>query len=343
MLAWVATKERTPLYEMLPWLVLGGLLSLPGVIPAVLLNGNVDPETVRRANEIYVFQRLKHHLVMHTFARERQLAFLAMLGVWLAISFAARGSTKLAALRRFVLGTVMIAIVGMVIDQTTLEYPQVGAALLRFYWYRLADVMVPLGLAMALAEAAFLWEARRPGLSRAYLALLVLLAMGVLGVRYGRQMLDGRSGADIQGHIGNENREQLRQWQLVCAWARHDTQPGDRFLTPPLATTFRWYAQRSEVVGWKDIPQSAVGVVQWARRLRETQRFWAALARDGYTRAASERLLQMAQRERYGFRYVIVPASHGAGRLPLPEVFRSDWEEPEYVVYRVYPVFPGGR
>jgi hypothetical protein len=243
-------------------------------------------------------------------------------------------------LRRFVLGTVIIAIVGIVIDQVTLNYPQTAATLLRYYWYRLADVMVPLGLAMALAEAALLLETQRPALGRTCLCVLALSAMGVLGLRAGQQMLDGRPAADIQGHIGDAHPEQLRQWQLVCLWAKRDTQPNDRFFTPPLASTFRWYAQRSEVVGWKDIPQSAAGIVEWAQRLRDSQRFWARLKRDGYTTTAHQRLLTLAQHERYDFRYVIVPHSHGAGRLPLPEVFRSNWEDPEYVVYRVYPVFP---
>jgi hypothetical protein len=173
--------------------------------------------------------------------------------------------------------------------------------------------------------------------------LLIAGSIGIVGLRAAQQMLDGRPGADIQGHIGDADREQLRQWQLVCLWAKRDTQPAARFLTPPLAITFRWYAERSEVVGWKDIPQSAAGIVEWDQRLRDSQRFWARLKRRGYTATVHQRLLQLAERERYDFRYVIVPRSHGGGRLPLPEVFRSDWEQPEYVVYRVYPIFPSDR
>ena len=33
--------------------------------------------------------------------------------------------------------------------------------------------------------------------------------------------------------------------------------------------TFKWYAGRTEVVNWKDIPQDAAAIVDWSRRVTE--------------------------------------------------------------------------
>ena len=51
-----------PLWSMLPALLGGLLLSLPGLVPSITLNWGVDARTMAAANFIYVFRRLPHHL-----------------------------------------------------------------------------------------------------------------------------------------------------------------------------------------------------------------------------------------------------------------------------------------
>src|SRR5690606_16712555 len=61
---WLAEPrgERLPLLRMLPGLLIGGLLSLPGLLPALALERNTDPAIAQEAARIYVFDRLPHHL-----------------------------------------------------------------------------------------------------------------------------------------------------------------------------------------------------------------------------------------------------------------------------------------
>ena len=53
-----------PLRSLWPGILGGLLLALPGLWPSLALDWGVDPQTARQAHEIYVFERLPHHLVL---------------------------------------------------------------------------------------------------------------------------------------------------------------------------------------------------------------------------------------------------------------------------------------
>ena len=62
------------------------LIALPGLLPAMLMNRGADPATVRRAAEIYVFERFPHHLNPANFwADGFVLPFLLLVGLWLLL------------------------------------------------------------------------------------------------------------------------------------------------------------------------------------------------------------------------------------------------------------------
>ena len=65
-----ATSLFRALLSMLPGLVVGGLLALLGLVPALALTWNESPEIVAEANRIYVFERLPHHLALLTMPPE---------------------------------------------------------------------------------------------------------------------------------------------------------------------------------------------------------------------------------------------------------------------------------
>ncbi len=332
LLTWIATKERPSFVSMLPWLVLGGLFSLPGLIPALMLTWNADPEVVRQANESYVFYRLNHHLLVYDFPLRYKLQFLAVLSVWLIVCYLTRGDASRLPLRRFVLASVVIGIAGIIVDQATMRWPDLAASLLRYYWYRLPDMMVPLGLAFALVEAYATWRKTDVSSAQAYLVVLCLVPMAVLTFHCGWQLSDGRPTADVQGHIGDDDPREYEDWRLTCEWIRENTPPDARFLIPPNAMSFRWYAQRSEVVSWKDIPQDAAGIVEWRRRCDATQRWWEQLRKAGrMTPQINRRLGELAAADEFDFQYIVAARRHGAGRLPLPEEFATA----HFVVYRV--------
>ena len=343
-LAWIATNERTPLVKMLPSLIVGGLLSLPGLVPGLLLSWKADPEVVAQANQIYVFDRLSHHLVVYDFAWRNKLQFTLVLAAWLLVCFLMRstpaeGEPTGLPLRRFVLGTIVIGIVGLIIDQTTaiLESSDLAASLLRFYWYRLADVMVPLGLAFALAEWT-LGERKWPPKKYTDAMLFVFILMPLLVIAWHalERRSDGRPMADVQSHIGEHDMAEYHAWRSTCQWVRENTSDDARFLIPPSISSFRWYAQRSEVVSRKDIPQNAEGIVEWSERVATVNRWYRSVAKDGLTPKVHDELLELAAAEKYDFQYVIIHGRELSRPSPLEEVYASDFgPSPDFVVYRV--------
>jgi len=152
-------------------LVVGGCLSLLGLIPAILLNRGIDAATSERGAMIYVFQRLPHHLSPLRFASERWYCYAGMM----AITFLMAGSywrssrTRLppSVFRPLILIASMvslIALMGVFIDGTLSSWAtNWSAGLLRFYWFRWNDVVWPTLLVIfvyALAKPALADGAR---------------------------------------------------------------------------------------------------------------------------------------------------------------------------------------
>lgn len=352
MLTWLATKERPALVSMLPALAAGGVISLLGIVPALRLSAGADPQLVQEAHRIYVFERLNHHLVVHDFPWRYRLQFLGALGAWLAVARATRNSPRSAPLRKFVLAALVIAVGGIVIDQTTLQRPDIAAPVLRFYWYRLADMLVPVGLALGLAELWFMVAGhaasststathnRTTVAAQWMLAALCLVPMVVIGVRAATRLADRRSGSDVQAKIA---REDVARYLAACAWINSQTPAASRFITPPLYQSFRWHAQRNEVASWKDIPQSAADIVEWRNRNRALGAWWKALQRQGYTPQVERRLRTLAAQ--YDVQYILVPRSLTAHPLGLTPLFSNATGADDEVArgYTVYWIEPGER
>ncbi|MGL4942611.1 MAG: DUF6798 domain-containing protein [Thermoguttaceae bacterium] len=155
-MAWMYTPrtERASLLSMLPALVVGGLISLAGVVPALEMNRGVAPDVRAFADEVYTFVRLSHHLVPHIIPWEYSARFALLTVVMLLLAVLLQRNELLGRpaklLVRFVFGSLVIAAIGLCIDVVTTASgnKQLAASLLRFYWFRLADVAVPLGTAM---------------------------------------------------------------------------------------------------------------------------------------------------------------------------------------------------
>lgn len=198
------------------------------------------------------------------------------------------------------------------------------AGLLRYYWFRLADVMVPLGVALT-GTALLAWALRRrPRLGRRWLAVAVLVAAVHLAPEAAGRLSPSVPPADRMPNYP--------AWRDVCNWIVASGQiPADaRFLTPRANQTFKWYTGRPEVVTWKEIPQDAEAIVAWWQRLRsiyavspgEPASGWvkslAALGTDGVRKAARD----------YDAQYVLTKADLP---LELPVVYKNEY----YVIYRV--------
>jgi len=248
--------------SMLPALTLGFLLSMLALIPALELTRGAEAKVVAEANQIYVFQRLPHHLNPRSFP-PRGVAMLACL--FLATGILSRLTPATAATRitwRFALASAGLSLIGWAIAVGLGPWPEYAAALLKFYWFRLADVAIP--LAASLLAIAYLHYALRsaPGLCRAWLTVAGLFTVFHL-VDFGIQTQTlPYPRADRPGKVVDH-----AAWVDVCRWIKNNTPPGTRVITPRQNQTFKWYAERAEVATWKDVPQDAKAIVRWKNKL----------------------------------------------------------------------------
>jgi hypothetical protein len=321
---------RPPLRSMWPAMAVGALLSLPGLLPALLLNGGTEPEVVRQANSIYVYQRLYHHLDPTQFPTVFILRFAVLCVVWLLLCHVAPATDGARRLRAFVTGAVSIATVGVAIGLAEPLAPDMAAGFLRLYWFRLADVAVPLGV--ALLSAAFIADqlggstiGRGSTLAgRVWLVVAAALGGLTLGYEQAQRPSPMPPRADrLPCYVA---------WWRTCHWVAESPEvpPDARFITPRMAQTFKWYARRAEVANWKDVPQDAASIVEWWRRMEDIYAIdapgWTGLWHDWPGELGAARLRELGARYRADYALTL-----GFPRLPLPVVH----EDGPYVIYRL--------
>lgn len=350
--AWISCGRLRPsLRSMLPAMFAGALLALPGVIPAIALSHGTAPHIVREANDIYVYQRLSHHLVFHRFPHWHMVRHGLLLVTWIAACTAmpcklCSGQLGQRPLRGFVGGAVALAIAGIIIDQSMVigitiaptarhQLLALGASLAKYYWYRLSDAMLPAGAAIAVVSFMCNLGAKRPAAGQWALAATALIAgANLVYTNYDRRS-DLRPRADVQmwEHDPAKNHRTFEDWRRVCRWINANSASDARFLTPYSQQTFKWYAQRSEVCTWKDVPQDAARVVEWRQRQREV--YPRLVIRSGLVMHGERRLLELA--EKYDVDYILVDRTVSHRPLLLPRVYPTGFAEldPSYEVYQV--------
>ena len=130
-----------------PWIgmIVGGLLALCGLIPVLMLNSGASAEVVSKAYQIYVFDRLPHHLVPYKIKESFLLRFALLTAIWILLC--RHGGKRQRTFNAFVWGTLGLSAIGMILAYSISD-KAFSAALLRFYWFRLADLAVPMGVAI---------------------------------------------------------------------------------------------------------------------------------------------------------------------------------------------------
>jgi hypothetical protein len=289
--------------------MIGGIaLAACGVVPALGLSAGATAAERAAANQIYVVDRLPHHLLPGSFAEPlvaRHL--LAILGWWLLSRLA--GPARSAAWSRaesFTLAAIAISLAGAAIACCESLAPGAAIGLLRFYWFRLADVMVPFSLAVS-AAAVLEDEAacRRLGLLPPFVwrvVITILLCAEVAGQSRHWPWPDaGRVVPRADAKV------EAAAWADICDWVKHNTPVDACFLTPRGAASFTWRTGRREVVSWKNSPQDARSLVEWRRRIADCFSADGAIANMETSTVAlgAERLREVA--DRYEADFVIVP------------------------------------
>lgn len=364
-LAWfVAGQDRPRLVSLVPAAGCGLLLALPGLVPAIALNWGVPKDIAHEAARIYVFDRLSHHLVYHRFPEIHIARFQVLLVAWIALAWLLWRDAGLRRLQWIVAGAVAIGVVGVLIDQaqvinanleqrTTLDYELRAAPLLRYYWFRMSDSFVPIGVALAIVAGLLKLQASRPALANwLTIAAILLAAANIADVYYWRSqqrlpgaILQPRPTADSwpkwwlqmdhPRESGSVPAEQwYRDWQAACNWIAANTPADAKFLTPREQQTFKWYAGRAEVANWKDIPQDARGLVTWKRTLDELYPGDHEHHRHDLAAFSDAELQRLAQK--YGAKYIVIDRTRAHRRIRLPQVYPLIREEnAAFDVYRV--------
>jgi hypothetical protein len=254
-----------------------------------------------------------------------------------------RAYPRLLPVHRFTLAALSIAVAGAIIDQAMLWNLEFAAGILKYYWYRLSDAVLPAGSALTLAALIVHLRPRRANAADGLLLALMLTPTVVLGITlYPRYVAraDVRPRADRRWvGLTGENpaaRVKYENWRRVCHWIQQSTRDDALFITPRHQQTFKWYAQRAEVVNWKDVPQDAPHIVEWRRRLNAIYA-WPAL-KYGVTAHSDRKLMNLARR--YKVQYILVERQP-MRRLPGPE-FREVYpalvdENDDFAVYEVRP------
>ena len=186
-----------------PWPTCGAalacLLAAAAIWPIFQAQSTVDRATATEAAVIQVYHRLPHHLLLHAMRPWHRWRFAMSVVVWLAAAWSWRRNPSQRMIHRFVGWTVILTVVGCLVDVATWNQPSAGAPLLKFYWFRLSDIFVPVGIGCSLAGWLQRAESRwSSGIS----AALLLCLVSWIAYEFGVRQTDSRPAADQQGDFG---------------------------------------------------------------------------------------------------------------------------------------------
>ncbi len=378
-IAWVLMPNLlTRLQAEAKWLAAGTALGLIGVVPAAI--GLNSPNQVGSlvASQIHVFYRLEHHQCPSHFSYDRNVAGAISLGLLVAATiafalFVYRTSDRrhlrkdpVSWLLTLAWISVGFSVAGILIDQLfSRSAPMFASQLLRFYWFRWSDIVVPLawtltfwkltewgtrpisahdGASSPVRRPEHIASPKRPiakplGPSKASViaqfiggAVVLLLVVRHAQANFAQQI----PAADEILMKAPANREietdRFIDWLAVCDWISKNAPDDSLWLTPEYQQTFKWYAGRAEVVCWKDVPQDNESVRKWYERLvmcRQPRS--SSNERLGWK---SDQLISLARR--YGFRWVLV--DRGIQEKPLLDfeiMYPIATENKSFAVFRI--------
>jgi hypothetical protein len=320
-------RERPPLMRMLPWMLAGGALALPGLVPALEAARGASPQAMAEADEIYVFRRLYHHLwppaFNRWFAERHALEFLT----WIALCAFYPSTAAQSRIRGVVAGAVAISIVGLLLAFALQQQPAIAASVMRYYWFRLGDALLPMGVALAAVGWLASAVTGRPRVGRLLVAALILIEVAALAGYLPARLWPGVPRADGRGKVLD-----YADWRAVCGFAAANTPATARFLTPRSAQTFKWYAGRSEVATWKDMPQKPEQLVEWWQQLEDLYGTGQSPPEPPWHGSLTELSVQHLIRlgRQYHAGYLLTESEP---RLALPLLYQNN----SYAVYRLPP------
>ena len=341
-LSGVMQKLKT---QLLP-VAAGAAIGLLGVLPPLLADQSANQATSSAAHLIYVNHRISHHLTFDAFpvwhiARFVLITiFCYLLSCWLKSRYRSIYHRMLP-FYFFCLASMLISFGGLLlsgISEQNEQLAQWSAGLLRFYWFRLSDFSIPAVTAMSCCLAIHVWlSTDRRIATRLSCLVFIGCIVTATGLLVAENFADLRPRADVQslpdyGDDYQRTTDTYHNWTRACQWIAANTPPNAIFITPHQQQTFKWYAGRSEVVCWKDIPQDAEGIREWKQRLNvlyERQRYYE----EGLMWYTDQELKEIAAH--YKATYLLIPQRCVDLRpTTLKQIYPEDRSEKStYVVF----------
>jgi hypothetical protein len=258
--------------------------ALPGLLPALRLVADADPQLAARADRLQVGGRLAHHLDPLSIPLEAYRYYALLLVLVCLVWRFSRPTRNRRRFAWFVGATVFIAAVGVMVGWgprplQAMPFSALRVWLLKFYPFRLADLFVPVLVAVTVLAAGR--EAAGRGLlsmRQQRAARVVPLLAFVLSLilptpdRNPSRMSPGKR-AD---------------WIAACQWIREQTPPDALLYAANDNWAVKWFTHRAEYVNYKDCPQDAAGIIEWDRRRRVLQDWAEETFADG--RCSAEEL-----------------------------------------------------
>ncbi|MGE0607138.1 MAG: DUF6798 domain-containing protein [Pirellulales bacterium] len=324
----VGREGRPSAKELTLGLAGGLLLALPGIWPALRLEWGVDHALADKANEIYVYQRLRHHLTPTGFEPDQTLRHLTLIVVWFVLCALTPYQPGTRRFRLLVTGCMLTGFVGMGVWYATKSDPALAARLMRYYWFRMGDSLLPVGVGiLAMSHMAY---ARQWLVGWGSMLLGAAIAIGgthLSGYAIQRATLPAIPRGDRPGKVRD-----YHGWRDACEWIANSPDiPADaRFITPRMAQTFKWHTGRAEVASWKDLPQDAVSIVEWWRRMKLLH--WSSPNPDDpegrWLSSLTDRTPQELRLlgEQFSAQFLLTESGEP---LELPLLYSNDW----YAVY----------
>lgn len=291
--------------------------ALPGLIPALKFVGGGNLKLETDAAYIQVAYRLAHHLDPMLIPWTAYGSYVVLIVFWLIARRRLKFGANESWFASFVIGSILICVCGMLLGLrsgaiSAMPYWEIRTRLLKFYWFRLADVMVP--LAASIAVVGLLQQRLRSTKRR----IAGMIFVGMLTASLFLPSPDR--------HPSSFNERQFADWKAACRWIADTTPAGSVFLTPTFNWGFKWYANRAEFVSYKDIPQDARGVVDWNNRLIALGK-WSrkdAGAPGNYSREAIAALEKVCEEHQPGGIQYIVAVEGVFGPFDLTPVYQNE-------------------
>ncbi len=307
-----------------------GVCAAPGLIPAVAMLRGANRNQSYAADYIQVFYRLAHHLDPWNFSVSGYVCYTLLLVLSLTLYLVLlRSSTRWNVVLRYVVMAVLIASGGIAVRaipevalqlqrmnvipaahdwlETWVRYKPHLAGLLKFYPFRLADVMVPwvasLLLTLGVVRLGTQWAIPWLVCGACFVAALALPAMD-------------RNPSRLSA-------EQFADWVDACRWVDRETPPDALCFAAHEGWALKWYASRAEYLSQKDCPQDALGIIAWNERFRFISDWSARHLQRGFSRAAIRELRQHTKID-----YIIASK---LGPFAIKPVYRNGL----YQVYRL--------